>query len=135
MISCNAQQLPTADCCEVGQVIIDELPNDILLYIFNVYVNDPYLLLFYKTDVWVKLVHVSKMAKPHFWITTTPQLQLLCTARTQVTKKLDYKPGYLARPSYFCRGIRFPNITVSISNIIAAIEHYDRACDRPLLIL
>jgi hypothetical protein len=105
---------------DVGQVAIDKLPDDIFLYIFNVYVNDPYF--FFKTDMWVKLVHVCQRWRN--LVFGSPQhlnLQLLCTARTQVTKKLDIWPALPISVEEYVSG------TLSIDNIIAAIKHNDRA--------
>jgi hypothetical protein len=111
----------TTDRCYVGQLTINKLPEDILLYIFNVYVNDPYLLSSYKTDVWVKLVHVcQRWRNLVFGSPRHLNLRLLCTTGTQVTKKLDIWPVLPISVEQY--------ETLSIYNIIAAIKHYHRVC-------
>lgn len=108
----------TADQCDVGQVAIDILPDDILLCIFNVYMKDPHV-----GEVWHTLVHVCRrwrtliFGSPHHL-----NLKLVCTARTPVTEKLDIWPA-LPIVVYY----RFyPR--QKLDNIIAAIKYNDRVC-------
>ncbi len=73
--------------------------------------------------MWVKLVHVcQRWRNLVFGSPRHLNLQLLCTARTQVTKKLDIWPALpISVEEYDSR-------TLSIYNIIAAIKHNDRVC-------
>ncbi len=107
----------TADWCDIGQVTIDILPDDILLYIFNVYVNGTY-----KTEPWRGLVHVCRRWRSlAFGSSRHLNLQLLCRDRIQVKKKLGIWPALLISVEEYGR-------ILSIDNIIAAIKHNDRVC-------
>jgi hypothetical protein len=108
----------TADWCDVGQETIDVLPDDILLYIFNVYVNGTY----YETEPWRGLVHVCRRWRNlAFGSSRHLNLQLLCTDRMQVKKKLGIWPALLISV------VEYGRIS-STDNIIAAIKHNDRVC-------
>jgi F-box-like len=108
----------TADWCDVGQVTIDILPDDILLCIFYVYVNGPY-----KREEWRTLVHVCRrwrtlvFGSPHHL-----NLQLFCSIRTPVLAMLDIWPALpiVVHQHYFRKQ--------KLGNLIAAIKHYDRVC-------
>jgi hypothetical protein len=58
----------TADWCDVGQVTMDSLPDFVLLEIFDFYVvqapEDSESL--EGIEVWIALVHVSKMERHRF---------------------------------------------------------------------
>src|SRR5216684_921652 len=103
----------TTDWCDVGQVTIDILPDDILLYIFNVYVNGSH-----RTEVWHEIVHVCRRWRNlAFGSSRHLNLQLLCKARTQVKKKLGIWPALLISVEVYSP------LILSTDNIIAAIKH------------
>jgi hypothetical protein len=91
---------------------MDILPDDVLLCIFNVYVNESL-----KTEEWHTLVHVCRrwrtvvFGSPHHL-----NLQLLCTSKRPVTKKLNIWP---ALPIVVEKYLP----TSRLDNIIAALEH------------
>ena len=108
----------TADRCNVDQVTIDILTEDILLCIFNVYVNDPY-----KREEWRTLVHVCRrwrtlvFESPHHL-----NVQLFCSITTPVLAKLDIWPALpIVVHQYYFRAQK-------LDNLIAAIQHNDRVC-------
>jgi F-box-like len=108
----------TADQCDVGQVAIDILPDDILLCIFNVYIKDPY-----EGEEWHTLVHVCRrwrtlvFGSPHHL-----NLKLVCTPRTPVTEKLDIWPALpIVLYHHFYPGQK-------MDNLIAALKYNDRVC-------
>ena len=99
---------------------IDILPDDILLFTFNVFVNDSL-----KTEEWHALVHVCQRWRTLvFGSPRHLNLQLLCTAKTPVREKLDIWPSLpmLVHNHHHC----FP--TQMLDNLVAAIEHNDRVC-------
>ena len=108
----------TTDWCDVGQVTIDVLADDILLCIFNVYVNGRY-----KREEWRTLVHVCRrwralvFGSPHHL-----NIQLFCSIRTPVLTKLDIWPALpiVIEGQYFRKQ--------KLENLIAAIKHNDRVC-------
>jgi hypothetical protein len=105
------------DWCDIGQVTIDILADDILLCIFNVYVNGRY-----KREEWRTLVHVCRrwrtlvFGSPHHL-----NIQLFCSIRTPVLTKLDIWP---ALPIVIESHVR----KHKMENLIAAIKHNDRVC-------
>jgi hypothetical protein len=108
----------TADWCDVGQVTIGILPDDILLCIFYVYVNGPY-----KKEEWHTLVHVCRRWRTLvFGSPYHLNLQLFCSVSTPVTKKLDIWPDLPIVVSH-----HYDNIP-KMDNLIAAIKHNDRVC-------
>jgi hypothetical protein len=97
---------------------MDILPDDVLLCIFNVYVNVPY-----KREEWRTLVHVYRrwrtliFGSPHHL-----NVQLFCSIRTPVPAKLDIWP---ALPIVvYQHNFR----EQKMDNVIAAIKHNDRVC-------
>jgi hypothetical protein len=122
---CTSRHYPhrtTTDWCDVGQVTIDILPDDILLCIFNVYVNGYY---YYsgKREEWRTLVHVSRrwrtlvFGSPHHL-----NVQLFCSICTPTPAKLDIWPAlpivvHQHKPR-----------EQKLNNLIAAIKHNDRVC-------
>jgi hypothetical protein len=105
-----------------GRVTIDALPGDVLLEVFDCYVDEA--LLSDKIDAWHTLVHVSR--KWRCVVFDSPRrlnLQLLCSARAPVREMLGIWPP-------------FPIIiqehnhsACNEDNIVAALEHHDRVCD------
>jgi hypothetical protein len=109
----------TADWCDVGQVTIDILHDDILLCIFKVYVNGTY-----KREEWRTLVHVCRrwrtlvFESPHHL-----NVRLFCSIKTLVPAKLDIWPALpiVVYQHNFLQG-------QNLDDIIAAIKHNDRVC-------
>ena len=115
----------TANRCDIDHVTIDMLPDDVLLEIFCHYVaeadKDG------KYERWQRLVHVSQ--KWRYVVSRSPlrlNLQIICSARAPVMKKLSVWP---ALPII----IQKDSLTTSSrgeDNFIAALEHVDlsRVC-------
>ena len=105
-----------------GCVTIDVLPDDVLLEIFDFYVDEA--LLDFKIEGWHTLVHVSR--KWRCVVFDSPlrlNLQLLCSASTPVRETLNIWPPL---PII----IQGRSLSTSIEdNIIAAFEHPDRICE------
>jgi len=104
------------------KVSIGTLPDDILLEIFNFYVDESQAI-----DEWHTLVHVCRRWRTVVF--TSPRrldLRLLCTEKTPVRKLLDIWPvlpivvGVRDDPTSLMDGAE---------NIIAALEHHDRVCE------
>src|SRR5579863_7048677 len=80
----------TANCCDVGYVTIDELPEDVLLEIFSFYVDEAT-----RTEDWHTLVHVCRRWRDV--VISSPRrldLRLLCTTRRPVRARLDVWPAF-----------------------------------------
>jgi hypothetical protein len=107
----------TAEWCDVGQVTTDILPDDILIYIFNVYVKGK------QKEEWRILVHVCQRWRALvFGSPRHLNLQLFCSIGTRVPTKLKIWP---ALPIVVCHyDFRGKNV----NNLIAAIKHNDRVC-------
>ena len=110
---------------------IDKLPDDVLLVIFDFYVNDSEDLnrnLPIKDDVeaWQLLVHVC-----HRWrsvVFGSPRrlnFQLVCTHKTLVLKILDIWPAF--HLVVHCNG-NHPISRVGRKNTVAALKHRGRIC-------
>jgi hypothetical protein len=110
-----------AYCCGLGQATIDELPDDVLLEIFDFYLDNkgPYRGL----DKWHALVHVCrKWRNVVFASPRRLDLRLLCRNDRPVRAMLDIWP---ALP------INIENSweeswETGLDNIVAALEHPDR---------
>ena len=100
------------------RVTIDMLPDDILLEVFDAYVDEARY-----EDEWHKLVHVCQR-----WrciVFASPRrlhLALLCTDRRSVKKMLDIWP---ALPIIIAADMRYSS-TPDATNIIAALEQHSR---------
>ena len=117
---------PTANWCDIGQVTIDILPDDVLLIIFDYYVaeadeDDKY-------EEWQKLVHVCQNWR--YVVFGSPlrlNLRILCSGGTPVREKLAVWPPLpivVADSTYKC----------GKDNIMAALGHNDRICKIDLLL-
>ena len=110
----------TTDYFDQGHALISMLPNDILLNIFNFYVNSTR-----RTDAWHTLIHVC-----HRWrevVFASPRrlnLRLLYTGRSPVRETLDVWPDLpiSIRGSYDLK-------SKSMNNIISVLKHNDRICE------
>jgi len=108
--------------CDVGYVTIDELPDEVLLDMFNIYVNEAT-----GTEEWHALVHVCRRWRNVVF--SSPRrldLRLLCTTRRPVRARLDVWP---ALPIIIDGSVDPTTLPVeSADNILAALEHRDRVC-------
>src|ERR1700761_3854632 len=102
---------------------MDVLPDDVLLSIFNCYVDEA-------TDVegWRTLVRVSRQWRNVvFGSSRRLRLRIACTDKSQVREKLDVFPRLPIVVSGDC------NSMTSLNNIKAALEHSDRICQIELM--
>jgi hypothetical protein len=104
---------------------INVLPNDVLLEIFDHYVNLPQRSLFRdrRVDAWNKLVHMCQRWR--YVVFDSPRrldLRLLCTNRTPVTNMLDIWPVLLIIIS-----ARLPLALPAsgVTNIISALQQHN----------
>src|SRR6266403_6094593 len=129
-------QSSTKDCwltrCGVGQVAaIDVLPDDVLLAIFDFYVVEADVRLFYafgnqnakrEVDWWQSLVHVCRRWRSViFGSPRRLNLQLLCMSDTPARKDLDVWP---ALPLLIGGTVS----ESSVDNVVARLEHSNRIC-------
>jgi hypothetical protein len=107
---------PTVDCCDVGQVTIDVLPDDTLLCVFDWYVAvSP------AVEAWHTLVHVCRQWRSVvFGSPRRLDLQVSCTAKKPVREMLDVWPKF----PITIWGYDPP--TRGVDNIVAALEQKDR---------
>jgi hypothetical protein len=99
----------------------DLLPDEVLLEIFNTYMNEAT-----GTEEWHTLVHVCRTWRNV--VLSSPRrldLRLLCTTRTPVKMKLDVWPAF---PIVLIGSLDPASLLGSADNIIAALEHKDRMC-------
>ncbi|KAI0292173.1 hypothetical protein BC826DRAFT_1020443 [Russula brevipes] len=110
-------------CCGVGQATIDKLPDDVLLEIFDFYLDNKNLHERRNVDKWHTLVHVCK--KWRNVVFASPRrldLRLLCKNTRPVRAMLDIWP---ALPIHI-EGIWRKRWETGLDNIVAALEHPDR---------
>ena len=118
----------TADGCNVGQaILIDVLPDDILLEIFDFCVDEN---AFTKKEMetWQSQVHVCRRRRSIvFESPLRLKLQLVCTTKTPARDTLDVWPSLplLIRDSAY--------LTTGLDNIVALLEHSDRVCQINLM--
>ncbi len=111
------QQLLATDTYDVGQVGIDILPGDVLLEVFDFYVQNTK-----GTNRWMTLVHVcQRWRNIVFGSTLRLDLQLVCTNITPV-RTLNVWPPL---PIIVKRRL---NLSRNIDDILATFKHYDRIC-------
>ena len=111
--------------CNLGQLIgIDILPDDVLLEIFDLYMDPRYEDdLRTRTDAWQALVHVCRRWR--CLVFASPRrlnLRLCCTPKTPAKSALDI---WLALPLIIQGSM---DVTSSTDNIIAALGHSNRVC-------
>ncbi|KAI0299223.1 hypothetical protein BC826DRAFT_1102793 [Russula brevipes] len=108
-----------------SQATIDDLPDGVLLEIFDFYLDDMSLHGIYSTDQWHTLVHVCR-----WWrsvVFTSPRrldLRLLCTRDRSVRAMLDIWPALPIQINYHPDWSRASEMR--LNNIVAALEHPDR---------
>ena len=104
-------------------VLIDTLPDEVLLAVFNSYVYGCQNIQ-EKAEAWQSLVHVCRRwRRIVFGSPRHLDLQLVCTTRTPTRDTLDIWP---ALPLIIWRFSGYPK--GSVDNIIAGLEHRDRVC-------
>ena len=98
-------------------ILIDRLPDDVLLEMFHFYVD-----IFRSVEAWQRLVHVCRRWRSViFGSPRRLKLQLFCTANTRTRDKLDIWPALpLVIQDFHCR-------TRRIDNIIALLQCSDLA--------
>ncbi|KAI0289334.1 hypothetical protein BC826DRAFT_1107056 [Russula brevipes] len=98
-------------------VTINVLPDDVLLYIFDYYVDGGL-----GVEAWHTLVHVCRRWRNLVFVSPRRlDSQLLCTDRTPVRELLGIWPAFPIQIQSF--GSKLPK---SLDNIVAALEHPDR---------
>jgi F-box-like len=105
-------------------ISVDTLPDDVLVAIFDYYVNDDTQLLTQREEAWQSLVHVCRrwrsiiFASPRYL-----NLQLVCSDTTPARDMLDVWPALPLIISHY-GGYR----AGGADNIIAVLERRDRVC-------
>ena len=105
-------------------ISVHTLPDDILIAIFDQYVNDAALHLTESGKAWRYLVHVCRRWRSIiFGSPRHLNLHLICQERTPAKDTLDVWPALplIIHCFYLYR-------TVIVDNIIAALERSDRVC-------
>ena len=105
------------DWSDAGQVTIDILPDDSLLYVFDFYVAQDS-----EVEAWHTLVHVCRRWR--ILVFGSPRrlnLRIECTGDTPVRERLDIWPSLPIIISGDCNSI-------TRDNIKATLEHHDRVC-------
>ena len=106
---------------EVDDPTIDLLPDNVLLEIFKVYVNEAP-----QTQEWHALVHVGRRWRNIIFASPRRlDLQLLCTTKTPVRARLAIWPAF---PIVITGGVDPTSLAVVTDNIMAALEHKDCLC-------
>jgi hypothetical protein len=114
-----------ADCCGVGKATANKLPDDVLLDIFEFYLNDNDPHGFGNLKGWRTLVHVcGRWRDIVFASPRRLNLRLFCDRDTPVRAMLDIWPA-LPIEIHDDWTRRCP---MGPDNIIAALEHSDRVC-------
>jgi hypothetical protein len=110
----------TADRCDLGNVTIDILPDEVLLEIFDIYVYE-----YIYEDDWETLLHVCRRWR--YIVFSAPRrldLRIVCTAGTPAREMLDIWPELPILIRWTAR-LR----DAGLDDIIAALEHNDRVCE------
>ena len=103
---------------------MDTLPDDVLLAIFNSYLNEDREYSVIRARAWRSLVHVCRRWRSVvFGSPRHLDLQLVCTGRTPTRDRLDIWPTL---PLIIHVEEYVP--ILSVDNIIAALERGDRVC-------
>ena len=106
------------DWCDVGQVTIDTLSDDALLYVFDFCVAQAP-----EAETWHSLVHVCRRWRT--LVFASPRrlnLRIACTNKTSIRKKLDIWPALPIVVSGDCYS------TSGTNKIKAALKLNDRVC-------
>ncbi|KAI0288998.1 hypothetical protein BC826DRAFT_971233 [Russula brevipes] len=113
-----------ADCCGAGQAAIEKLPDDVLLDIFDSYLdNDNSAYEPRDSDEWHTLVHVCRRWREVMFASPRRlNLALLCGQKSPVRTMLDIWPAF----PMDIQGDWRETWEVGLDNIVAALEHRDR---------
>lgn len=117
--------IPIVDCCDVGQVTIDVLPDKALLCVFDFYVASAP-----EVETWHTLAHVCRRWR--ILVFASPDrlnLRIACTNKTPVRERLVIWPDLPIVISGECHP------TTGIDNIKAALKLNDRVCQIRLTLM
>ncbi len=109
---------------DVGQMTIDTLADDVLLYVFDFYLTDAS-----EVEAWHTLVHVCRQWR--ILVFRSPRrlnLRIACTNKTPVREKLDVWPALPIVVSGSCGS------QTCLDNIIAGLDHDNRVCQIDLFL-
>jgi hypothetical protein len=114
-----------AHCCDVDQAMVNKLPDDALLDVFDSYLNDNDQDGFKNVDGWHTLVHVCRRWRNVVFASPRRlNLRLLCKRRRPVREMLDiWPPLPIVIQNYWIRAR-----DLGEDNRIAALDHPDRVC-------
>jgi len=107
-------------------VTISELPDDVLLEIFGVYLDHQHG----NEDAWHVLVHVC--GRWRCLVFASPRhlhLRLLFMYQRSVKEALDVWPELPIAIRAFCYGLLPPRMQALVTNVIAALKQHDRVCE------
>ena len=120
-----------ADWSSVGQVIIDMLPGNVLLEIFDFYTGDPASIIvnsFSDRWWWKTLTQVCR--KWRNLVFASPRrldLRVVCSDTTPTRTSLDIWPPFPI--IVLCLTHLSTLYENGVENLMAALEHYDRTCE------
>jgi hypothetical protein len=110
-------------------VTISILPDDVLIEVFDFYVDQPGSLRHAREDAWHTLIHVSqRWRRIVFASPRRLNLQLLCTNKRSVREMLDIWPELPIVVFARARGGNSKAQWIEMTNAIAALEQHDRVC-------
>jgi hypothetical protein len=127
-VLCTIRHSPiSTDRCDVDQVTIDVLPDNVFLDIFDFYIQEARdRRLFKGSGVWNTLVHVCRRWRSIvFESPLRLDLLLLCTDKTPVREMLDIWPPLRI---FIWAGDSTLRPILDVDNIIASLKHNDRIC-------
>ena len=111
-----------SDRCDIDQVTIDVLPDNVLLEIFNFYMQEARPFPYARIEAWHTFVHVCRHWRSIIFASPFRlNLRLLCTDKTPVREMPNIWP-----PLPIC--IQGHNSISDMDSIIASLEHKDRIC-------
>ena len=108
-------------------ISVDELPDDVLLEIFDFYVvaQGPLRLERGEIDAWLSLVHVCRRWRSVvFGSSLRLNLRLVCSSKTPVRATIDMCPEL---PLYVkAENVYYLRDKEGVDNVVAALERRDR---------
>ena len=120
-----------ADWSSEGQVIIDMLPGNVLLEIFDFYRGDPASIIANSSsDRWRWRTLTQVCRKWRNLVFTSPRrldLRVVCSDTTPTRTSLDIWPPFPI--IVICLTHLNTSCENGVENIMAALEHYDRTCE------
>jgi hypothetical protein len=110
-----------------AQATFNILPDDVLIEIFDFYMDQPITSQRAREDAWHTLIHVCQgWRRVVFASPRRLNLQLLCTNTRSVGKMLDIWPALPIAISTRALGAKPQRL--DMVNVIAALEQHDRVC-------